>query len=147
MLEGTKNAEDHRLSIHHWAEHGITGRGVLLDVARYAEHIGLANFDPYDGTALTVQNLMDVVRLEAVRFKQADILLVRLGATKVSAFRTWLPGVEVESLCNVYFFKNYLARSVEERNELKFRESLLVCRTPLREQVLMIPPLPVKTAR
>lgn len=70
--------------MHHWAEHSINGRGVLLDVARYAKAIGLEDFGPFNGTALTVQNLMDVARLEGVEFKQADILLVRLGCIEVS---------------------------------------------------------------
>ncbi len=33
-----------KCSIHHWANHGIAGRGVLLDYRSYA----LANNKPYD---------------------------------------------------------------------------------------------------
>ena len=34
------------LGIEHWARHGIVGRGVLLDAARYMEHQG----SPLDAT-------------------------------------------------------------------------------------------------
>jgi len=32
---------NHNCSIHHWAEHGIAGRGVLLDYWTYANEIGV----------------------------------------------------------------------------------------------------------
>ena len=35
-----------KCSIHHWAEHGIAGRGVLLDYRSYAEEKGI-HYDPF----------------------------------------------------------------------------------------------------
>lgn len=32
---------NHKCSIHHWAEHGIAGRGVLLDYRGYAHRKGM----------------------------------------------------------------------------------------------------------
>lgn len=83
VVEEQITERDTRLSIHHWGEHGINGRGVLLDVARYAQQVGLGNFDPFDGAAITAQQLEAVAKLEGVTFKTGDILLVRLGGTKV----------------------------------------------------------------
>lgn len=37
----------HKCSVHHWAEHGIAGRGVLLDYRGYAKKKGI-EYDPYD---------------------------------------------------------------------------------------------------
>ena len=35
-----------KCSIHHWAEHGIAGRGVLIDYRGYAEEKGI-QYDPF----------------------------------------------------------------------------------------------------
>jgi hypothetical protein len=71
--------QNDRLSIHHWAQHGIQGRGVLLDVARYAARIGLPDFHPFAGQDITVEHLEAVAKLEGVELRQADILVVRTG--------------------------------------------------------------------
>ena len=34
-------ADPHKCGIHHWAEHGIAGRGVLLDYWGYAKNNGI----------------------------------------------------------------------------------------------------------
>jgi hypothetical protein len=39
-------AANEKCSIHHWAEHGIAGRGILLDYKRYSEEMGIS-YNPF----------------------------------------------------------------------------------------------------
>jgi hypothetical protein len=39
-------ANQHRCSIHHWSDHGIGGRGVLLDYWTYAQENGIKYGEP-----------------------------------------------------------------------------------------------------
>jgi hypothetical protein len=48
-----------KCSIHAWAEHGIAGRGVLLDYRGWATKQGIV-YDPYDHHAITYENLVKV---------------------------------------------------------------------------------------
>ncbi len=69
------NAE---LGIEHWARHGIVGRGVLLDAARYMEHQG----SPLDATrrfAMDGPFLERVAQAQQVRVQAGDIVLLRTG--------------------------------------------------------------------
>lgn len=69
------NAE---LGIEHWARHGIVGRGVLLDAARYMEHQG----SPLDATrrfAMDGPCLERVAQAQQVRVQAGDIVLLRTG--------------------------------------------------------------------
>lgn len=67
-----------RLGIQHYAEHGIAGRGVLLDVARHLKSQG-KELDHHRGEAFSVQLLDEVARAQNVEFKAGDILLIRTG--------------------------------------------------------------------
>ena len=69
------NAE---LGIEHWARHGIVGRGVLLDAARYMEHRG----SPLDATqrfAMDGPFLERVAQAQQVSVQAGDIVLLRTG--------------------------------------------------------------------
>ena len=69
------NAE---LGIEHWARHGIVGRGVLLDAARYMEH----QDSPLDVTrrfAMDGPFLERVAQAQQVRVQAGDIVLLRTG--------------------------------------------------------------------
>lgn len=84
-IEPAKDTD--RLGIQSWARHGICGRAVLLDVWGYlqAKAAGGGDFMPYDpmtSHAISVDLLQEVARAQGVRFRQADILLVRLGFTQ-----------------------------------------------------------------
>ena len=70
--EGSKNGLDHA------AKRGITGRGVLLDVARHLESEGDA-FDPMSSRAITVDELDATASAHGVEVRPGDILLVRTG--------------------------------------------------------------------
>jgi hypothetical protein len=68
----------HRLGIEKWVEHGITGRAVLADVARYMSRSG-SSLNPRASAPITVEILTDTLRAEHVDLRTGDILLVRTG--------------------------------------------------------------------
>lgn len=68
-------AHDGRPSIHHWADAGIVGRGVLLDVAAHRNEPGQALVE---GT-ITVEELEVVAAAQGVQLEVGDILCVRTG--------------------------------------------------------------------
>ncbi|MBI3245351.1 MAG: cyclase family protein [Deltaproteobacteria bacterium] len=66
------------LGIEHWAQHGIIGRGVLLDAAGYMERQGT----PLDATkkfAMDGAFLEAVANAEGLQLQHGDILLLRTG--------------------------------------------------------------------
>jgi kynurenine formamidase len=67
-----------RLGIHRWAESGIAGRGVLLDVPRYfaAQHLG---FDCEATVVLDAATLSAIAEFQGVDWRGGDILLLRTG--------------------------------------------------------------------
>jgi kynurenine formamidase len=69
-----------RLGIEHVGRHGIVGRGVLLDVARYLDECG-APLDPDVRRELPVSLMEEVAGAQGVEFRQGDILLFRTGLT------------------------------------------------------------------
>ncbi|KAF8889810.1 putative cyclase-domain-containing protein [Infundibulicybe gibba] len=68
------------IGIQNWADHGICGRGVLLDVVRYYTG-GTAPlpYDPWSTHAITVAELEACAKKQGVTFRQGDILLLRVG--------------------------------------------------------------------
>ncbi|KAJ0301709.1 hypothetical protein COL516b_007685 [Colletotrichum fioriniae] len=84
-IEGA--ASNLKCSIHHWAERGIAGRGVLLDFCSYAHAKGL-NFDPYDTCSISYQDLLECGREQGIDIRPraqggeidiGDILFIRSG--------------------------------------------------------------------
>lgn len=76
-----------RCSIHHWADHGIAGRGVLLDYRHYALTHNKA-YDPYTSHAITLDDLkacaasqgLDIrPESEGGDIRVGDFLLIRSG--------------------------------------------------------------------
>jgi hypothetical protein len=70
--DGTRNG------IEHWARRGIAGRGVLLDLARWAARNGFA-LDPAQRVEYSAEHLAAVAAEQKVAFETGDILLVRTG--------------------------------------------------------------------
>jgi kynurenine formamidase len=64
--------------IQHWARRGIVGRGVLLDLARWAEAQGRP-IDPFSGDEIPVRDLEDCARDQGVELARGDIVCVRTG--------------------------------------------------------------------
>ncbi|KAK7446187.1 hypothetical protein Landi51_07685 [Colletotrichum acutatum] len=80
-------ASNLKCSIHHWAERGIAGRGVLLDFCSYAHAKGL-DFDPYDTCSICYQDLLECGRAQGIDIRPkaqggdieiGDILFIRSG--------------------------------------------------------------------
>lgn len=88
------------LGIHHLAQHGICGRGVLLDVFEYLSHHGTDHvkrddyewshwsgygggqgYDPRTGFRITVADLIATAKHQNVSLRRGDILLIRSGFT------------------------------------------------------------------
>ncbi|GAA1000216.1 cyclase family protein [Acrocarpospora macrocephala] len=71
--------------ISRWARAGIVGRGVLLDIARWAEAQG-SPIDPLSGHVIGDEDLRACAEQQGVELKTGDILCVRTGW--VSAYRS-----------------------------------------------------------
>ena len=76
-----------KCSIHHWAEHGIAGRGILLDYRSYAKAHGI-HYDPYEGHDITFEALQKCGNAQGIDIrpsaqggdiKVGDILVIRSG--------------------------------------------------------------------
>ncbi|KAN0061131.1 hypothetical protein ACQY0O_006866 [Thecaphora frezii] len=86
-LASEENSKRDQLGIHHLAQRGICGRGVLLDVfgylsskpggPRWKEYA----YDPSTTYVITVADLKATAKAQGVTFRQGDILLVRSGFT------------------------------------------------------------------
>lgn len=85
-----------------WADHGICGRGVLLDVVRHQTKDGTLQYDPWTTHAITAADLKECAAAQGVSFRQGDILLLRVG-----------------------FIQKYYAVSQEERDALPGRPETL----------------------
>jgi kynurenine formamidase len=81
FYQGVTSAEilrGERNGIEKWAERGIAGRGVLLDVSRVLAAAGRP-VDPGTSTALTVDDL-ELARKEAgIEYQAGDVVLIRTG--------------------------------------------------------------------
>jgi len=70
-----------KIGIQNWAMHGICGRGVLLDLVRYytSSPDGKLPYDPWTTHAVTVTELEACAAKQGVKFRQGDILIIRVG--------------------------------------------------------------------
>ncbi|SOD74673.1 putative cyclase [Jatrophihabitans sp. GAS493] len=67
-----------KLGIQRWVEHGIVGRGVLLDLETYYREAG-EEFDPLQPTAVPPEDLLRVAEAQGVELREGDILCLRFG--------------------------------------------------------------------
>lgn len=63
------------LGVHHWAERGIAGRGVLIDVAGWLEAAG--EYDPLAGRPITSDELRATLDAQEVELETGDLLCIR----------------------------------------------------------------------
>ncbi|CAL5875058.1 uncharacterized protein PFLUO_LOCUS9362 [Penicillium psychrofluorescens] len=93
----TPFAVDHSLpTLNHWHKRGgIVARGVLLDYKAYADVHGI-KYSPFEGHAITVDDLEAVTKWENVSLRQGDILIVRSGYTR--ALQEMSPETQQEAL-------------------------------------------------
>ncbi|KAJ7221453.1 hypothetical protein GGX14DRAFT_190487 [Mycena pura] len=71
-----------RIGIQNWANHGICGRGVLLDLVKFFSTDGVLPYDPWTTHAITVPQLEACAKAQRVQFRRGDILILRVGFTK-----------------------------------------------------------------
>ncbi|RGP78257.1 hypothetical protein FLONG3_3572 [Fusarium longipes] len=64
-----------------WSEHGIVGRGVLLDYHRWKTEVRKEPYDAFTSHAIHLEDLEAVASYQNVEFQCGDILLVRSGYT------------------------------------------------------------------
>ncbi|KAF2420015.1 hypothetical protein EJ08DRAFT_653937 [Tothia fuscella] len=85
-----------KCSMHHWAEHGIAGRGVLLDYRSYAESKGI-HYNPFDTYGITYTELAACGKHQGIDIrptsqggdiKIGDILFIRSGWTQQFHLKT-----------------------------------------------------------
>ena len=83
---GTTSAEindrnSDRIGMQHWAKHGICGRGVLLDYARWADTHGI-EYSTFSNHYVTLDTLKKIACEQGVVFQRGDVLFVRIGVTR-----------------------------------------------------------------
>src|SRR5579859_4316787 len=70
--------EDSRLGVDNFSHHGIVGRGILLDVARYLE-AQAQPIQPYERREIPLQLLQDVAVTQGIDVRPGDVLMFRTG--------------------------------------------------------------------
>lgn len=70
-----------RIGMHHWAQEGICGRGVLLDYVEYAQKRGI-EYKVFSNHSIPLSVLLEIAKEQGVKFRRGDILFVRIGVTK-----------------------------------------------------------------
>jgi kynurenine formamidase len=80
------------LGIEHWAEHGIVGRGVLLDVVAHRRRGG-REYDPLAGETIDADELREIVAAERIDLRPGDVLCVRTGW--IEAYRALDPAARL----------------------------------------------------
>ena len=67
-----------KLGIEHWALRGVAGRGVLIDVVRWAHEEG-SPLDPFEFFPIGSQLIAEILERRAVTLRQGDIVILRTG--------------------------------------------------------------------
>lgn len=71
-----------RIGVNRLADHGVIGRGVLIDVERFLQKKNHPlNYDSND--AISVELVNDIAQDQGVEFRSGDILMLRTGWLKV----------------------------------------------------------------
>lgn len=71
-----------RIGIQNWADHGICGRGVLLDFVNFQSKDGILPYDPWTTHPITVKDLEACAEAQGISFRRGDILMLRVGFIK-----------------------------------------------------------------
>ncbi|ODV84120.1 hypothetical protein CANARDRAFT_8798 [[Candida] arabinofermentans NRRL YB-2248] len=75
-----QDRDNDRIGIHHWAEKGIVGRGILLDYKRYClETKNEMGYKCFEGFEITYEEVKDLIDYYNIKIEKGDILFVRTG--------------------------------------------------------------------
>lgn len=85
--------------IQQWRD-GIVGRGVLLDLPRWAAATG-RSWDPFGGDEITVEDLADCVAYQETSIDEGDVLCIRSGW--VTAYRALTAAERTDDRLNQRF--------------------------------------------
>jgi kynurenine formamidase len=66
------------LGMEHYAEHGIVGRGLLLDVVAHRARQG-RDYDPLSGETIHADELREIVAAQQIDLRPGDVLCIRTG--------------------------------------------------------------------
>ncbi|RFU34864.1 hypothetical protein B7463_g1440, partial [Scytalidium lignicola] len=117
VLSGT------RCGIQAISEHGIVGRGVLLDYYAWTRRHG-KDYEPFSHHSITLENLKQVAKEQGIEFQVGDILLIRSGYTaryyeleksdpqrlhEAGSFKPFLAGVEQTEGMKSWLHDQYFA--------------------------------------
>lgn len=72
------SAGHNEIGIERWAEHGIAGRGVLIDVCGWFREQGRA-FDPFEPVMITAEELAAVLQAQQISLAAGDIVCLHTG--------------------------------------------------------------------
>ncbi|KAH8930114.1 hypothetical protein BT69DRAFT_983746 [Atractiella rhizophila] len=61
------------------APHGIVGRGILVDFARYIKKIGVDGYSAFSSCSINAEILAHILDEEQLKVEPGDILLIRTG--------------------------------------------------------------------
>ncbi|KAG2360478.1 hypothetical protein BDR07DRAFT_1472453 [Suillus spraguei] len=100
-----------KLGMHNWANHGICGRGVLLDVA--------LPYDPWTSHPITVAELEAIAKKQGVEFRQGDILLLRIGFIQKYYASTNEAKVDLRGGSEKETFKAKYSAGIEQSEDMK----------------------------
>ncbi len=78
FYNGVAENNDGVLGIDNWAERGVIGRGVLVDIAGFCV-AQRREWDPRAGTRITVELLEEVITAQGVSVYEGDIMMLRTG--------------------------------------------------------------------
>ncbi|KAH7177211.1 hypothetical protein DER46DRAFT_621189 [Fusarium sp. MPI-SDFR-AT-0072] len=70
-----------RCGMQAWSDHGIVGRGVLLDYYRWKTEVKNEPYDAFTSHVIHLDDLKAVAAYQNVKFRVGDVLLVRSGYT------------------------------------------------------------------
>ncbi|KAJ7237738.1 putative cyclase-domain-containing protein [Mycena haematopus] len=70
------------IGIQNWADHGICGRGVLLDLVNFLSKDGVLSYDPWTTHPITAKELKACAEAQGISFRRGDILMLRVGFIK-----------------------------------------------------------------
>lgn len=120
-----------RLGIEHWVEHGMVGRGVLLDIEGYLKSRG-EDYDALSGRAVSAAELDAVAAHQGVTIETGDMLCLHFGW--VEAYRA-LDRAGREAYAGNIVHAGLRASEAEARRLWNWHPAAVACDNPAVEVI------------